>query len=334
MRTLYKSLWLSVCMVVMCAGAAHAFQFQASDSIKGSLDMQLTLGAGMRMEKQNPNLIGDTRMNPDANTFQSSNGDDGDLNYNQYDLFTTYLKFTPELLLKFPADFKFMARGTALYDFKATDTRRTDLENDAEKTDRAGRAAAGSLGEQGLEHRLPAHPDPGGEPGHQLGGEPLRDRRDRLRHGAGLPEVLDSGNADQGSGPSRPDDQRGQRAGTRRQRGGVLPVPLVQEQGPAGGHLFLRGGYLREGNGSGHAGFQPVQLRRIRRRADLRQARPGDPPPDAAEPRQRRVFRRRRLQQRRGSFRRRARPRRTRGSTASRCITSRRERPWTWGSTS
>ena len=35
------------------------------------------------------------------------------------------LKFTPELLLKFPADFKFMARGTALYDFKATDTRRT-----------------------------------------------------------------------------------------------------------------------------------------------------------------------------------------------------------------
>jgi len=133
MRALYKSLWLPVCLAVLCAVPAHAFQFQASDSIKGSLDMQLTLGAGMRMQKQDPNLIGDTRVNPAANTFQSSNGDDGNLNYNQYDLFTTYLKFTPELLLKFPAEFKFMARGTALYDFKATDTRRTELEDDAKE---------------------------------------------------------------------------------------------------------------------------------------------------------------------------------------------------------
>ena len=131
MRVLYKSLWLPVCLAVLCAGAAHAFQFQASDSVKGSLDMQLTLGAGMRMVNQNPNLIGDPRVNAGANTAVSSNGDDGNLNYNKYDLFTTYLKFTPELLLRFPADFKFMARGTALYDFKATDTRRTDLADDA-----------------------------------------------------------------------------------------------------------------------------------------------------------------------------------------------------------
>ncbi|MDO8464696.1 MAG: DUF1302 domain-containing protein [Gallionella sp.] len=120
-------------MMLLCAGAAHAFQFQASDSVSGNLDMQLTLGAGMRMVNQNPNLIGDTRVNAGANTFQSSNGDDGDLNYNKYDLFTTYLKFTPELLLRFPADIKFMARGTALYDFKATDTQRTDLEDDAKR---------------------------------------------------------------------------------------------------------------------------------------------------------------------------------------------------------
>jgi hypothetical protein len=131
MKALHKSLWLPVCVVVLFAGAAHAFQFQASDSVKGSLDMQMTLGAGMRMEKQDANLIGDTRVNPAANTFQSSNGDDGDLNYNRGDLFTTYLKFTPELLLTFPDSYKFMARGTALYDFKATDTRRTDLEDDA-----------------------------------------------------------------------------------------------------------------------------------------------------------------------------------------------------------
>ena len=131
MRALYKSFWFQVCMMLLCAGAAHAFQFQASDSVKGSLDMQLTLGAGMRLVDQNRNLIGDPRVNPGANTGFSSNGDDGNLNYNKYDFYALYLKFTPELLLKFPAEFKFMARGTALYDFKAPDTQRTDLSEDA-----------------------------------------------------------------------------------------------------------------------------------------------------------------------------------------------------------
>ena len=134
MKDFYRSLWLPACLaLLLCAGPANAFQFQASDSVKGSLDMQLTVGAGMRMQKQDPGLIGDTRVAPDANTFQSSNGDDGDLNYNRHDLFTTYLKFTPELLLKFPDNYKFMARGTALYDFKARDTARTDLEDDAKQ---------------------------------------------------------------------------------------------------------------------------------------------------------------------------------------------------------
>ena len=131
MKALYKSLWLPVCIVVLCAGGAHAFQFQASDSIKGSLDTQFTLGAGMRTVKQNPNLIGDPGKNNGANTAVSSNGDDGDLNYDRYDLYTTYLKITPELLLKFPHDYKFMLRATGLYDWGALDTQRTELSHDA-----------------------------------------------------------------------------------------------------------------------------------------------------------------------------------------------------------
>jgi len=131
MKTMSRNAFLIAAIALMCAGTAHAFQFQAGDDIKGSLDMQLTLGAGMRLVKQNPNLIGDPRVNGGANTAVSSNSDDGDLNYNKGDFFTTYLKFTPELLLKFPDDYKFMARGTALYDFKATDTRRTELADDA-----------------------------------------------------------------------------------------------------------------------------------------------------------------------------------------------------------
>jgi hypothetical protein len=116
---------------LLVPGVVQAFQFQASESVSGNLDMQLTLGAGFRLGKQSPNLVGDPTRVPGANTAQSSNGDDGDLNYNKHDFYATYLKFTPELLLKFPQDFKFMARGTALYDFKATDTQRTDLSDSA-----------------------------------------------------------------------------------------------------------------------------------------------------------------------------------------------------------
>jgi hypothetical protein len=131
MKTISKNVFLIAAIALMCAGAAHAFQFEASDSVKGSLDMQLTLGAGMRMVEQNRNLIGDPGRNSGANTGFSSNGDDGNLNYNKGELFTTYLKFTPELLLRFPDDYKFMARATGLYDFTATNTERTNLADDA-----------------------------------------------------------------------------------------------------------------------------------------------------------------------------------------------------------
>ncbi|MGB8640237.1 MAG: DUF1302 family protein, partial [Pseudolabrys sp.] len=131
MRAQYKSLWLPVCLALLCTGAAHAFQFKASDTISGSLDTQFTLGAGMRVNNQNPQLIGDPGKNSGANTAISSNGDDGNLNYKKYDLYTTYLKITPELLLKFPADFKFMVRATGLYDWGALDTQRTALSDDA-----------------------------------------------------------------------------------------------------------------------------------------------------------------------------------------------------------
>jgi hypothetical protein len=130
MKTMSRNAFVIAVIALMCAGTAHAFQFQASDSVKGSLDMQLTLGAGMRLLNPNPGMLGDPRFGG-TNTAQWSNGDDGDLNYKRGDLFSTYLKFTPELLLKFPDNYKFMARGTALYDFKATDTRRTDLADEA-----------------------------------------------------------------------------------------------------------------------------------------------------------------------------------------------------------
>jgi hypothetical protein len=131
MMVKFKNVLLLAVCVALLPSAAQAFRFQWSDSVDGNLDMQLTLGAGWRVSKQSPNLVGDPTRVPGANTAQSSNGDDGDLNYNQHDFYATYLKFTPELLLRFPQDWKFMARGTALYDFQATDTQRTDLSDSA-----------------------------------------------------------------------------------------------------------------------------------------------------------------------------------------------------------
>ncbi|HEY5995797.1 MAG TPA: DUF1302 family protein, partial [Candidatus Deferrimicrobiaceae bacterium] len=125
-----KVLVLAVVTTLCAADVAQAFQFRAGESVEGNLDTQLTLGSGMRLQKQSPELVGDPAV-PGASTAVSSNGDDGDLNYNRYDLFTTSLKLTPELLLKFPEGFKFMVRASGLFDFKAADTRRTDLSSDA-----------------------------------------------------------------------------------------------------------------------------------------------------------------------------------------------------------
>src|SRR5512139_775445 len=111
-----KTMWVKVLLIAvlgaMLPGAALAFRFDVSESVNGNLDMQLTLGTGMRVNNPSTGMVGDPNYSPQANTFQFSNSDDGDLNYRQANLYTTYLKFTPELLMRFPQEIKFMFRGT------------------------------------------------------------------------------------------------------------------------------------------------------------------------------------------------------------------------------
>jgi hypothetical protein len=130
-----KNIWVKGLLLAVAAallpGVAHSFRFQASEDVSGNLDMQLTLGAGMRTQSWNPQLVGDPTVVPNANTGFSSNSDDGDLNYKKNSVYTTYLKFTPELLVKFPYDIKFMTRASFLYDFMADQTDRTDLSQEA-----------------------------------------------------------------------------------------------------------------------------------------------------------------------------------------------------------
>ncbi|WP_413770562.1 DUF1302 family protein, partial [Vibrio vulnificus] len=54
--------------------------------------------------------------------YSSGLNDQGNLNYNKNEPFTTYLKGTHELLLRFPDEIKFMARASWLRDFSATHT--------------------------------------------------------------------------------------------------------------------------------------------------------------------------------------------------------------------
>jgi len=133
MKTKLGKAFLFAAIAFLLPGIAHSFQFQASESVSGNLDMQLTLGAGMRVNNPSSGMVGDPNYSPAANTLQYSNSDDGDLNYRQANLYTTYLKFTPELLMRFPHDFKFMFRGTVMYDLAAEETARTDLSEAAKR---------------------------------------------------------------------------------------------------------------------------------------------------------------------------------------------------------
>ena len=111
MTTHLKKLVLGLAMAGICAPAAYAFQFEAG-SVRGSLDSTLTAGFGKRVEGRECSHHGDqsTPCGADANTAVWGNGDDGNLNYDKGDLFTTHLKGCNELLLSFPDEWKFMGR--------------------------------------------------------------------------------------------------------------------------------------------------------------------------------------------------------------------------------
>lgn len=117
-------------------GTAQAFTFE-TESIKGSFDSTVTLGAGRRLQAQSCALLGTPTTHcseAQVNPLTWAGADDGNLNYDKGDFFTAYLKGSHELLLTMPAQgLKFMARANWLKDFKADDTRTTPLQADAKK---------------------------------------------------------------------------------------------------------------------------------------------------------------------------------------------------------
>jgi len=123
---------LAGAVAAACAGSACAFTFDTG-TVSGSFNSSISLGTGVRADGQPcGTVIGTTFGAPtpaigagapggclDAASFYN---DQGNLNYNKGDAFTTYLKGTHELFLKMPDDWKFFGRINWVKDFSATHT--------------------------------------------------------------------------------------------------------------------------------------------------------------------------------------------------------------------
>lgn len=138
----HHTLWAAACILALLASPmAHAFNFDVGDTgIKGQLNTELTIGAMVRTESRNPKLIGKTNIRGQQNlcdgfygAFSCStkagnakyigakgsaaaiNGDNGDLNYSQWNFISAAAKITPELKLHY-RQFKLDLSGLYFFD--------------------------------------------------------------------------------------------------------------------------------------------------------------------------------------------------------------------------
>lgn len=119
-----------------CTGYAYGYEFDTGlGDLHGSWVSNITGSTGIRTKNPSCSLTGDPNANgcgASANVAQWGAGTDGDLNYRKGHPFTAYLSATSELLLTMPSEgYKFMIRGTGLYDFAADHTARTPLDGGA-----------------------------------------------------------------------------------------------------------------------------------------------------------------------------------------------------------
>jgi len=133
MKLLKKAGFAACALAGTWSVGADAFPFEYG-RWTGALDSQLTAGIGYRLLDPTCGLVGDTSgsCGGGANTGQWSGGDNGNLNYKKGQLFSGYVKFTPELLAHDVEDgIDLLARASILYDPAAGATQRTELSRDA-----------------------------------------------------------------------------------------------------------------------------------------------------------------------------------------------------------
>lgn len=116
---------MALAALAIACSAAQAFTFEAGD-VRGNFDSTVAVGLGLRASNWSCDLITDgaTGRGAPAGCLAPTSllGDQGDLNYGKYDLFTGYLKGTHELLLKMPQDINFLFRFNWVADPISTST--------------------------------------------------------------------------------------------------------------------------------------------------------------------------------------------------------------------
>ena len=132
---------------------SHAFRFGSEEGISGSFDSTLSYGFAQRLESRDCHILGgdsggcNEGTNTELGQFYNlgrgngyvnkdnnfSNADDGDLNYDKHDVFSHVIKGTHELSLKFGDGWSALGRFAWAKDFKMDDTRRTELDDQAER---------------------------------------------------------------------------------------------------------------------------------------------------------------------------------------------------------
>lgn len=120
----------AVSAVLLGAVAAPAMAFEYSNGdFRMNVDSTLSYGLSWRVEDQDPSLIGKAQFNPlifaAPNAAQraaqgrfSVNSDDGNLNYDDGDLFSNAIKLTSELSWEYGYDWGGLIRVTGFYDFE------------------------------------------------------------------------------------------------------------------------------------------------------------------------------------------------------------------------
>lgn len=113
----FKSCALSVMLACMVAAPVYAFEFKSdSGEVTGSFDTTISMGASWRADGRDPTLLGITN----GGTSRDINSDDGNLNYDKNDVFSSPLKVTHELALK-KGSMGVFGRATYFTDFTYKD---------------------------------------------------------------------------------------------------------------------------------------------------------------------------------------------------------------------
>ena len=128
-RTLGTAISLALAGVI--AAPVHAVEFGSGDW-SGTIDTTLSYGASLRVQERDPELIGLANINPLVGATPLSqqvtapgrfsvNSDDGNLNYEDGDLFSNAFKITTDFSLNYKDNWGAFARASYFYDWENVD---------------------------------------------------------------------------------------------------------------------------------------------------------------------------------------------------------------------